>query len=200
MAFPTTSVLDDFNRADGPPGANWTSPVYLDSGLFEIVSNTATPVTGLKGGYWNPSTFGPGDEVFMDIPTRGSSTISIFIDIDPIPQNGYRLACTVTPTQQILRIDGGSETQIGATQTVAIASGDSIGISHESGGAIEAWVKQGSWSSLTSGSDTTYSSGRIGLMGFGVTQFYDNFGGGNISAPPPSGAPTLRVVQSGLRW
>ena len=67
MAFPMTSVLDNFNRSDeGPPprtnGTQWTG----SDTHFGVVSNVAEPPgsanSDLVANYWDTSTFGPACE------------------------------------------------------------------------------------------------------------------------------------------
>ena len=52
MGAPTTSVLDDFNRADGAAGSNWSSP------SFQIASNRLTAPTGAYSGSSSYQAYG----------------------------------------------------------------------------------------------------------------------------------------------
>lgn len=60
MAFPSTPILDDFNRADETPlrfGGLWYSTVELGTGSLALVSNAAKNNTGfpvVKGRVWLP--------------------------------------------------------------------------------------------------------------------------------------------------
>jgi hypothetical protein len=54
VPFPTTSVLDTFDRADGALGANWTTPALGDSFSPYIETNVLRyPNTGQASGCWN---------------------------------------------------------------------------------------------------------------------------------------------------
>ena len=82
MPFPTTSVLDNFNRADGGIGSNWTSP----SNSWEVVSNKARQNSG-EWVYWNATNFGNDQEVFVTLDTLQTSNdetdILLKIHTDP---------------------------------------------------------------------------------------------------------------------
>lgn len=75
MAFPTnTTVLDDFNRANGAIGANWTSNPFgfgSDAAIIEA-NEIRSPAGGTAWceGYWNPETFGPDFEFYIHITTK----------------------------------------------------------------------------------------------------------------------------------
>ena len=63
---PGRALIDDFNRADGPLGANWT--VQVDS--FQILSQAAHGGSSLGAATHNTAT---GDIVDMDIATDGTT-------------------------------------------------------------------------------------------------------------------------------
>ena len=54
--FPTSTVLDAFNRANGAPGSNWVDPAYGLAGV-QIVNNALQHLL-LPGAVWNPTSFG----------------------------------------------------------------------------------------------------------------------------------------------
>lgn len=62
--FPTTGVLDNFDRADEDPiGGDWSNGVN-GSGSCDIAGNAL--VGAQNGGcWWNASSFGENQEVFM---------------------------------------------------------------------------------------------------------------------------------------
>jgi hypothetical protein len=74
MTFPTTPILDDFNRANEgpPPSANWSA--YHASWGFgdglEVVSNQCKGNSyNLCGDWWSVETFGSDCEVYVTIAT-----------------------------------------------------------------------------------------------------------------------------------
>jgi hypothetical protein len=74
-AFPSTSVLDDFNRADGALGANWPGDIKDTHVLPVIASNQMVPVgtTGYAQAYW-ADVFDADQEVFVKLAARAGST------------------------------------------------------------------------------------------------------------------------------
>ena len=63
----TEALLDDFNRADGPIGSNWT----VWDGYCNVLSNAA--VCGSMGRATFNSGLGAGDEAEVDIAANGTS-------------------------------------------------------------------------------------------------------------------------------
>ena len=65
MTFPTTSVLDSFDRADGGLGSNWSTPTFVTG--FNISSNVAFGATTANIQYYNVATYGADFEIFADV-------------------------------------------------------------------------------------------------------------------------------------
>jgi hypothetical protein len=200
MAFPTTSVLDDFNRADGllvDTGTNWSNDTFnygAGSTALTIVSNVAAPTNASYGeAYWDVGTFGPDSEAYGTITTLphegGDMGLAICVQSpDTTGADGYRLIykrLAGTDTVEIRRVDNGNNpgTLIGSITSQEIAAGDSLGL-EKIGSTVAAYYKAaaGSWTLLTSGTDSTYGTGFIGLYSFstGTNGRWDNFGGGTV--------------------
>lgn len=81
MAFPTTPILDDFNRADGALGSNWSTPVESgEPGTPTIWTNVfVAPGSTDSSAWWNPTTFGPDTEVFATIPTGVDKSAACYL-------------------------------------------------------------------------------------------------------------------------
>lgn len=79
MAFPTTSVLDDFNRANAnlTASANWGTGVYgFGDTTMTISSNKAIPgsvTSNWYRNYWQAVTFGPDCEVYATISAAAAA-------------------------------------------------------------------------------------------------------------------------------
>lgn len=204
MAFPVTSVLDDFNRADGDPGSNW-SPEILNNYLrLTIASNQLTDnSTAFESNYWNASQFGPDCEVYCDIvamPTNSFSLVArmqnpdndasvVWYELSIDPTNSYLLKCSSGYA---------SRAQLGANLGVAFSAGDKAGL-EVSGSTITAYrYTGGSWSAIDSRTDSDVSgAGYVGIILWNdSTTTIDNFGGGSTSAAPE----VVRTVRSSLRW
>lgn len=198
MAFPTTGVLDDFNRANGPAGSAWTSPVAFEAAIFEVVSNKASDF-GDGGGYWDASTFGPDSEVYVDVATVNLMAKSLVLRVGSpgSSYNGYRTRFVNTTSLTVNRVDAGTSTQLGASISYTIASGDSVGF-EVIGSDLAVYKKTGgSWSSIDTRSDSTHTSaGYIGWFGADGDDLLDNFGGGTVDGGVTASARNLYVSRS----
>ncbi len=211
-AFPTTPVLDTFNRANEDPlsgGGNWAGPILNGLNQMKVVSNGAMQSTSvpLQSGtsYWNAATFGPGSEVYFELTTVWANNSSdVWTWCNGSNENtgsvdGYAMVAgrsSGTWDWYAYRLDNGTWTQLGAmlgTQT--LSAGDAVGIDCGRTGDFQAYYKAsgGSWVTLgTTRNDTTYTSGHIGLSkGYlDSTSVVDNFGGGTT----PAGTARLRAL------
>lgn len=187
MAFPTTSILDNFNRANEgpPPSANWGTPSGFNG--WQVASNVcdaASVALGAAITFWSAASFGASAECYCDITAKplATSAFYIFLRFNTVTGNGYAVNFVNnvgTDTVNIIREDGYGD-NILASFSQEVTAGDSIGISI-SGSTITAWYKAaaGAWTSLGTASDATYSgTGSIGMVGLDTTISIDNFGGG----------------------
>ncbi len=182
MPFPTTPILDDFNRADGALGSNWS----LRSGAGGIVSNQAGQSGGGDyGERWIASTYGPNAEMFVSIVTVGNG-ISLAIDNDGAG-NYYGVnydRSISTTTADLIVSASGSESVLGASISVSFTDGDGIGLARR-GDQLQLWKRSsGVWSFVDSRTDTQVTTG--GYIGFylygGAQAWIDNFGGGSSTS------------------
>lgn len=194
MSFPTTSVLDNFNRADQgpPPSSNWTG--YFDMQLA-VSNNTLVPVVNGDdcSGVWNPNSF-TDSEVYITLTTLGATSdkwsMVLRAQSGTFPGNSpsaYEIDYVVGGSSvRIRRRDVGTGNTLN-TLTHTFASGDGFGVSIV-GTVITVYYETGAgaWTSLgtydTSGDATKYSSGYIGVDMFTGSNTHvmvgDNFGGG----------------------
>ncbi len=187
MTFPTTSVLDNFNRANGDPGTNWTFPVGNQGGLkFTIDTNQAAFPDSTNEGYWNVSTYGPDCEVYTGLPTVAGSDFEMYMRVaSPGGSfNCYALKWnSVFQRLNYFRVDSGVFTQLGANDdsVAGPVSGDSVG-AEINGTTLTAHIKQGgTWAAYATRTDSTYSAaGYLGWYDNSSTLRGDNFGGGTI--------------------
>lgn len=203
-AFPSTSVLDTFNRADEDPlsgGGNWAGPILSGLNQMKVVSNgiMQSLVVASQSGtsYWNAATFGPGSEVYFDVTTVWANNASdVWTWCNGQNENsgsvdGYAMVAgrsTGSWVWVLYRVDNGAWTKLGADlATQLLSAGDGVGIECGTSGIFQTYYKAsgGSWTTLgTTRTDTTYTSGHIGLSkGYlDSTSVVDNFGGGTIAA------------------
>lgn len=203
MAFPVTSVLDNFTRADAATlGANYSRWVMRAvTADMRIVSNAAKPnaTSGTESAaYWNVETFGPDCEVHAVLSFSGDVAFINYAWLglrlqDPggaTTNDGYTAefeSQSGTDNVYIQRFDDDVSTQLGATVSLEWSNGDSMGIEMIDDTLTLYHKTGGSWSSITTRTDSTYSgAGNIGLGAVGYTAddtqhpVWDDFGGGSI--------------------
>jgi hypothetical protein len=195
MAFPTTGVLDSFNRADeGPPMTGWTTGYKGGTNGLKVVSNQCqgNVLTAMNDGWWNAQQYGPdceayftvitkplaGDqlEIYGRLQTPGSAAVDGYL-ARILANAGIGARC------QLYRVDNGVATSI-ATEVSGlpdIASGDLYGL-EIIGSTINLYRNIGGagWNLKMTATDATYTG--AGYLGAGIwnsnTATIDDFGGG----------------------
>jgi hypothetical protein len=199
VTFPTTAILDTFTRANvgPPPSSSWTTDVrgFGDAGM-KVSSNTVISnavADAPASTWWNVGTFGPSSESYMTLSTlitSGQKAGPMVRISGPGTANadGYAIhwvyASGGTDGIEIMRMDNGVFTQLGATISQDLAVGDSLGL-EAIGSAITAYRKPsaGAWGSLGSRADATYSAaGFAGIYQESTAGAWVNFGGGTVVA------------------
>lgn len=213
--FPTTGVLDDFNRVDENPLATagaWGAPIQNVSNgaqTMKLSSNAIMDDSLADGGgsgqaYRDDQNYGPGVEVYATIVSPWQNDSSDFwfwmngSGEGGSARDGYKLYTAYnggTWFYTVYRADNDVETELTPTFEVGptLASGDKLGGEIMADGTITWYYKAsaGSWgaaSGVSTRSDATYTSGHIGISkGFNdTTSALDDFGGGTIVTASPS--------------
>jgi hypothetical protein len=184
--FPQTAILDTFNRANGPLGANWFSTT---SG-YAIASNRVDVGSG-GAIFWGATQFGANQEAFITVNTFGPSGSDNALLLKSQSRTTYTsgvLAVTYRPQLQAIQVLTYSSAQgwvqRGANISVALANGDQLGASVRSNGTVEVY-RNGVLLGTRDASGWTYAAngGYIGVWFIGASNaFADDFGGGNIAA------------------
>lgn len=180
-----TDYSDNFNRANGAPGSNWTA---INSGTWAIASNalTQTNSTGAyRGQRWNGGAFA-GNDLYARVTARGPSGVGFGVlvrcptsgtaltEID-----GYGLMLFVGDQRyRIEFLNGSDSANTGLGGTVLAATDYTIEIRAE-GSTITALV---GGSQVAQWTDTTYTSGGVMLLAYGGTITFDNFEAGDIAS------------------
>jgi hypothetical protein len=184
-AFPTTGLLDQFNRANEDPVTGWTGfrsePVGKIVSQQLVVSNVLTGATQ----YFGASTY-TDCECYFTMVTAPTTDCSLYVRIDGgdgDSLNGYRVIYSVAAsTVKIQKYVAGTRSDLATISSVTFANGDSFGISIVST-TIRAYKKtSGTWAELGNVVDSTFTSaGYIGMRGGAdATWVFDNFGGGTV--------------------
>jgi hypothetical protein len=214
MAFPTTGVIDSFNRSDEDPlsdGGKWSigPDDFGGTNNLRVVGNECWHGGATSSnGYRNDQDYGPGCEVYCTITNIPATAVLLYarcVNIGAGTTDGYAVYFNFSGTDDALicRVDNDSLVGLGAaiTPPAPYANGDKLGLECI-GSTIAAYVFQsGSWTQLGTRTDGTYTAaGKIGvrLSDAGANTRIDDFGGGTVVGGAPS--PSLRTVQSNLRW
>lgn len=190
MAFPTTGILDSFNRANEgpPPSSNFSGPADPGDGSLQTSSNQCVSASGYGYIWWNVAQFGPDCEAYVtlaSVPDVSWNYTWVAVKLQSPGTSGIDGYEITIETQQsptndnvyVNRIDNNVSTQLGATINTNFAAGDGLGVGIL-GSAISAYRRSsGTWSSLGSRTDSTYGAGYIGV-GTGTAHPLDDFGGG----------------------
>ncbi|MDP3704086.1 MAG: hypothetical protein U1C74_25920 [Phenylobacterium sp.] len=215
MAFPTTGLLDNFNRATEDPLGNgtWSGPIRATNGQMKVGSggsaNAITRSAGTPGqSYWSVATFGPDSEVYATISTVPGNGDYVYLYARIVNPNtagldGYAMVMIKQAGDdiwQIRRIDDSAETVLGANATQELASGESMGF-EIIGSTLTAYRKSaGVWSSVLSRTDATYSAaGYIGIGSATTVAIEDDFSGGTVVAAGAAAKPGHGALLSGFR-
>ncbi len=188
--FPSTGILDNFNRSAGTNpnylGSNWTNaagaPLTISSNMVVTTNSSA-----IAGANWNTSTF-TDCEAYADIPVLPANGAGLDIRSDAAGANGYIVEYGVGYVVFGKLVSSGF-TQIGSNIVVTFSAGDSLGI-RAVGNNFYVYRKTGGiWSQIGQFSDSTYTT--AGYIGMFIendnTAVLDNFGGGTITPSYISG-------------
>jgi hypothetical protein len=199
MAFPTTGILDNFNRSNEDPlsdGGKWSNGPFTGLLNHKVVSNqclASVSAAGEANMYRSDQTYGPDSEAFVTVVTISPTNDDVMLFLrcqspGTTGFDGYMVALDIASPSvtKIFRIDNEATTLLGAAITTAWANGDAVG-AEAIGSTIAAYRKPsgGSWAQLGTRSDSTYgSAGNIGMYIEDVDFVTDDFGGGTVAGGP----------------
>lgn len=191
-SFPSTSVLDDFNRANGSIGSNWSG--YTS--VFSISDNQLKANTGGSDTYifWGNTTFGANQEVYVTISDLNTDywQLSLMLKSQSNTSYGNGLIEVFyqanSDTLQVWTYDLPTNNweKHGADVSVVLSAGDQYGARALADGTLEIY-KNGSLVATRDVHSWPGSSGEgyIGLWYADASaQKLDDFGGGNVNTSP----------------
>jgi hypothetical protein len=123
----TSQVTDNFNRANGPLGANWTTAfgsMTIYNHGFAGTSNGAS-IGGDSGSYWNANTFTANQYAQATISlTDGTSQAGLLVRGSS--NNGYYCNVSKAPNQDLFlnKVVSGTRTLLTSTNSYVWHSGD----------------------------------------------------------------------------
>ena len=192
--FPTTGVVDTFNRANGPLGGSW-----LGATAGYAIANNRLDVGASEDIYWSGAAFGAAQEAYVTLVTidPGAAEIGLVLKAQSSTGVGAGLIDVLyDPGAQRVQVwtydAAGGWVQRGADIPVAFANGDQFGARAGADGTVEVFRNGTSLGVRTlSGWPYAAGGGTIGLFNLSAgNAVLDNFGGGNAGgAPSPTGTP-----------
>lgn len=209
--FPTTDVLDGFNRADENPlsdGGAWNGPTRDNFELLRVVSNQAAhhDGTGAQGAmYRDDQVHARPLEVFITCTVRSTGDFGIDYCIQnpggPGTLDGYRWQ-TNGAVLQLYRITNGTFLKISGDYAINAVDGDSLGVRLRADGVHELYYQTGGVWSLVDDTidDDTYTDGFVGFLLSPIAAMRaEDFGGGGllVSGAADSMLPALAADAEG---
>ncbi|MFY9561413.1 MAG: hypothetical protein WAQ52_14365 [Terriglobales bacterium] len=208
-SFPTTGILDNFNRADETPlgNGNWTCPAQVGAHNLQIVGNVVVVTNNLSNNdcYWSSASYGSDSESYVTITALPASTqcAAVFARGSNLNTSNFAAYwaeyCAVSgasnDTFTLYRFVSGRSTAI-ASGTQEVSAGDSIGL-EVIGTRVRMLYKPGSgaWTQILSVTDSNISgSGRIGMHEEDTSATLDNFGGGTVNSCSADDGATVNGV------
>lgn len=195
MAFPdVTTLIDDFNRANGAVNAGAGSTIWQSTPIVPgaaITTISANQMTIAVGGAQCSSvaTFGPDVDFTFDLAVDASTEYIAmyfaFTGVNTASYNGYALTLHLSSTTNwdLRKYTNGTGAILGASVSQATASGDQIGVSMR-GSTLTAYrFSGGSWTPILTRTDSSFNQiGRLGFEPGGGNLRLDNIRGGTYVA------------------
>lgn len=204
--FPSRSLLDGFNRADGAPGSNWAAG-FGEASPGVISANTLIGVGADSGPYWTPGRFGADSESWFTLVTPPSAGQLVrlmsranggTVDTPPtVDGNTYWLEIGNT-YWALQKYIGGNISTLGFA-SVTHASGDRYGLAWENHNwsVYRNTLLTNAWELAASGSDASLPYGWVGFVFIGTSAAVDDFGGGDS---PTSRDVPLPIAGGSASW
>jgi len=187
-----THVSDNFNRADETPLASpWGS--CQSSTYGELLSGNAAKgglAYNRAGSYYN-STF--TDAQYAQCEQTEFGAIGPAVRVMTTQRSGYFFAIVSSTIARMYKIHDGTVSQLGADYTGTYTVGATIKLTAD-GSTLTPYVND---TALGTRTDTTFTSGKVGIMSASSTNKVDNWYGGDGPGVPASGNRRRRLIICG---
>lgn len=191
--FPSTPLLDTFNRADEDPVTGWTKLFASDNDLKVLNNQLTGPINSRA--VFDALTPADDQEVYVSVSagstSGGGSGNRLYLLLRITGQTsddatGYYVS-VLAAVVRLYRIDSFSSLEELASFSlgVSLTVGDRLG-ARVVGDLFEVWanIQGAGWQQIITATDSTYPTGKIGLgVGtLGDELLLDNFGGGSVTS------------------
>ncbi|MEZ4670592.1 MAG: hypothetical protein R3E39_22010 [Anaerolineae bacterium] len=194
-------VLDNFNRADGALGANWsgsTSKYAIAGNALDVIEDADI--------YWKANSFGSDQSVFVRIANYVSTATEIDLLLKAQSSDNWSsgvLQLSYSPASHTLSVWSYTPSQgwvkYGADIPATLGNYDTFGARSRSDGTVEVYVN-GSLIATRNASSWPFSSGGgyIGIWTINAqgTLLDDFGGGGNVIPVTPTNGPSPTPTSS----
>ena len=176
-------VSDNFNRADGGLGGNWTT--VAGTSAPKIVSNTLQAGTpgALNSAYWSASTFGADQFAQASLPNSSGTQYGPGIAVRLSGTKGYFLWYGNSPgTVSLWRMDGSSSsswTQLAQSAPLTMSPSSDVWMIQAVGSTISGYQNG---NLVVQATDTNITSGSPGVWLYYSSNQIDNWSGGDVTA------------------
>jgi hypothetical protein len=190
--FPTSPLLDNFNRPDGGVGYNWGN----QPSDFRVSLRRLDP-SNMGSAIWRSAEYGPDQEAYVTltaIDLAGGPEQELGLVLKATRTGGAISSAarvTYSPTSKTLNVYLYSQPAgwqpAGAPIAVEYRPGDRLGAQAHRDGIVELFRNTVNVGSVQAGQALANRGGQIGVyVADAANSVLDNFGGGNITdAPPP---------------
>ncbi len=189
--FPTTGILDDFNRPDGPLGGAWIG----DTSRLSIVNDECVPTSNGLSVTWTGQAFGPSQEAYVTIDPLaiGATEHDLNLKIQNLSGDPAHIEVRYDDSQHYVAI-GTYDPAVGWQGTYStplqLTAGDTLGARAYENGTVQVYRN----TELVGATDVSFwqyydQGGYLGLTLVGAQASHlDDFGGGDAvfdSNSPP---------------
>lgn len=200
--FPTTGVLDDFGRPDGPLGGAWAGAT---SG-FAILDSTCVVNAADASITWGGAVFGPEQEAYVTFaaPPGAAGERDLMLKVQGPAWSDGHIEVRYDPAEGRVTLNtyepGVGWVARGGPWPVVFAAGDRFGARARADGAVEVF-RNGARIATGSVGDWSFAAlgGRLGFdLASASGTVFDDFGGGDatLAYPHPPVATILAPVDS----
>lgn len=183
FGFPTSGVLDDFDRQDGPIAGAWAG----DTAGLEVDAMQLVQVSGYATTIWGGASFGPDQEVYVtfDVLAADAAEQSLLLKVQGLTWDSPQIEVRYDQNPGRVKVStftpGAGWELRGGPYPVEFQPGDRFGARAYGNGAVHAF-RNGVLIGTAAAADWPYADagGRLGMtLGLAMGSRFDDFGGGD---------------------